>query len=177
MDTKSRSPCQTNYCKLLRRDSVIAAVHRQTRMHSFHDTFSFGEVTSVDVTRIDNSVGATSFHVFTSEQELMHDQFRIANVVVAIHGPDLSGHQLHVAVWDANRFMYSSLIDPSDASVIHFDLRTRLHGFLFDRLYTFDINAELLGDSWCSIMTPHPVDGKTECVLRFKDFGLLEKRR
>lgn len=145
-------------------------------MESFNDTCSCGEVTSTNVTPASNRVGQTSFNVVASKRELMHDQFQIASVCVAIDGPDLSDHRLYVAVWDAHRFLYASLLTPCDVSNVPIDLRTRLRSVSFDRLYYFDINVDLLCSSWCSIMTPHAVEIKTECVLRFKDFGLLEDR-
>ena len=150
------------------------AVHRQQPVDSFDDTFTCGEVTSTNVTPASSRVGQTSFHVLASQRELMHDQFQIASVCVAIHGPDLSDHQLCVAAWDTRRFLYASLLTPCDVSNVPIDLRTHLRSVPYDRLYYFDINIELLGSSWCSIMTPHPVDNKTDCVLRLTDFGLLK---
>ena len=127
-------------------------------MESFDDTFTSGEVTSTNVTPTSNRVGQTSFNVVASKRELMHDQFQIASVCVAIQGPDLSNHQLYVTVWDAHRFLYASLLTPYDVSSVAIDLRTRLRGVAFDRLYYFEINIDLVSNSWCSIMTPHPVD-------------------
>ena len=146
-------------------------------MASFDDTFSCGELTSADVTPASNSVGRTVFNVVAAERELMHDQFRVASVCVAIHGPDSSNQQLHVAVWDTHRFLYGCLLDPCDVSSVPIDLRTRLESLPFDRVYYFEINVDLLAGSWCSILTPHPVDDRTHCVLRLKEFKLLEDGR
>ena len=158
-----------------RRRRLIGTVHRQTPMDSFDDTFACGEVTSTNITPKSNRVGQTSFNVIASKRELMHDQFQIASVCVAIHGPDLSEHRLYVAVWDTRRFLYGSLLVPCNASSIPIDVSNRLQNVRYDRLYYFEINLDLLGSSWCSIMTPHPVDGKTDCVLRLKEFELLEE--
>ncbi len=142
-------------------------------MDKIEGSFICGEVTSMDVTPKSNRVGQTSFSIVASKRELMHDQFQIASVCVAIHGPDLSNHRLYVAVWDFHRFLYASLLSPCDVSSVPDDLHTRLQSLPFDRLYYFDINLDLLVSSWCSIMVPHPVDGKIECILRLKDFRLL----
>ncbi len=104
----------------------------------------------------------------------MHDQFQVASVSVAMHGPDLSEHRLYVEAWDTRQFLYGALLVPCSASSVPIDLSNRLQSVPYDRIYCFEMNLDLLGSSWCSIVTPHPVDGKTDCVLRLKDFALFE---
>lgn len=144
-------------------------------MDSFDDSFTCGEVTSTSITPTSNGVGQTSFNVIGSKRELMHDQFQLASVCVAIHGPDLSEHRLYVEVWDTRRFLYGALLVPCNASSIPIDVSNHLQNVRYDRLYNFEINVDLICSSWCSIMTSHPVDGKTNCVLRLNKFELLEE--
>ena len=142
-------------------------------MEEFHASFSSSELTQTDVTRAANRVDRTTFHVVAFERELMHIQFRIASLCVAIDGPDLSGGVLYVSVCYSSQTLYSSGLSPVALTGMPMKLREQLHGLPFDRVYYFDLNLNLLHSTWCSILTSHPAHQRTTCVLRFKDFVSL----
>ena len=138
-----------------------------------HIEFSHAEVTSTEVTAATRIVGQTTFSIVASKRTLMHDQFRIASVCVGIEGPDLSDGKLHVSVWDDRSFVYSSNLGSTSFSQLPIDLRGKLEDVTVDRVYYFEINIDLIATTWCSILTPHASDQKTECILRLKNFALL----
>jgi hypothetical protein len=133
----------------------------------------FSENLQVNITPEKSEHAGVRFAVFTEPQKLMHDQFRIFWVVIAITPADknTASSTAHVDVWDDNQFVYAHILQSCKPDDIPDNLKKQINT-KEALLFWFSINPMYLKKTWFSyqIARNKPDGEPTDCVIQLGNF-------
>lgn len=134
------------------------------------------EVPDFSVTRAQSNYKDFVFQVEYEPWKLMHDQFQIYNIVIAIKHEkrkhlDPEGY---IEVWGDKKFIYSCSVPQTTEESLPMTLKKKVETENA-MLFLFRMNPRYLHESWFNYQVLRD-DGSVEmnCVIRLKDFvGLV----
>jgi len=133
----------------------------------------FAENLQVEITRKNPEHGGVHFSVVAEAEQLMHNQFQVSWVVVAVKPSDQSNaaQTAYLEVWDGDRFVYASALPACKPSDIPINLPKQIST---DNavLFAFKINPAFLKRTWFNYQIPrHSTQGEpTDCVIHLEEF-------
>lgn len=136
-------------------------------------TSVFAENLRVEITQKKPEHDGIRFAVAAEPQNLMHDQFQVCWVVVAVKPSDerTTAHAAYLEVWDGRLFVCSSVLPSCKPSDIPINLQKtiQIDGTV---LFSFKINPAFLNRTWFSYqIPPHETGGEpTDCVIHLDEF-------
>lgn len=133
---------------------------------------SHQEVPDFNITRAKPKYKDFAFQVAFEQRKLMHDQFQIYNIVIAIKHQkrkrlDSEGY---TEVWDDKQFIYSCSVPQTTADSLPMSLRKKIDTESA-MLFFFKMNPRYIHRSWFNYQVLRD-DGSIEmnCLIRLKDF-------
>lgn len=133
----------------------------------------FSENLQVDITTNKTQHGGVRFAVVAESEKLMHDQFRVYWVVVAVTPSDKStaSQSAHLEVWNGNQFVYSSVLSSCKPTAIPINLKQQIKTDGAS-LFSFKINPAYLKKSWFNYQIGKDATGgdPIDCVIHLEEF-------
>ncbi len=133
----------------------------------------FAENLQVEITPTKPECDGVQFAIAAEPEKLVHQQFQVSWVVVAVRPPDESmvAHTAYLEVWDGNRFVYSSELPSCKVSDFPITLQKQIKvdGAI---LFSFKINPAFLTRTWLNYQIPRrSTQGEpTDCVIHLEEF-------
>lgn len=136
------------------------------------------EVPQAQITPKQSSYKDFRFDVLYEPEKLMHEQFKIYQVVICVRPGNRTRVEKHVwfNVWKGHTFVCSAGLVPTSPEWLPISLRDRVKD-PEAMLFTFEINPDFVEKSWLMYQVCGN-NGRIErnCLLRLRDFIHVESR-
>lgn len=139
----------------------------------------FSENLQVNITPNKPQHSGVHFAVVAEPEKLVHDQFRICWVVVAVTPSDKStaSQTAYLEVWNGNQFVCSSVLPSCKPTDIPINLKKQIKndGAIF---FSFKINPVYLKKSWFGYQIGKNAAGSepTDCVIHLEEFIMMPNK-
>ncbi len=133
---------------------------------------AYAEVPDFNISRKQKNYNGFRFEVYTHKRDLMHKQFEIYDVVVAITPSKRKNieHNISAEVWDDRQFIYSATLTEDRYENLSLNIQKKIK----DKkalLFFFQINPKFAKKTWLNYQIVRN-DGSVEmnCVITLKDY-------
>ena len=129
------------------------------------------EIPDFHISPEQNNYKGFGFEVYIQKQNLMHKEFEICDVVIAItpEKRKIVNRDIWIEVWDDKQFVYSSVLNETSYKMLTDSIQKKIKNKKA-LLFEFRLNPKYMNSTWISYQVEDGDEVEMNCLIKLKDY-------